>query len=432
MNFLNELFLPPTSDQLHLIKFIIVLLYFIHIPFVSLMIGGTFFSIAFRLLAGNDQKSKNWRVAGDFIETLVFRKTAGIILGVLPLFALTLIEGQIFYDANIMVVQFLFITTILAAIGITLVYLYQSTFKMAEVKPQIQLLTGTFGLIFLLIAYFLFSVTAALVLDPGRWAVVSSFSQVLFSWNVVARFLHFLCAALAVSSVAMVFFIFNWQESIRYLSPDYAEYLKKLVLSIGLGFTLLQPVLLLWNLITLPHQALNETVFSLTIIVLFLLFIICLILYYILKDAQITLGRRVFTLFIITFVLMIVNDHFARESAIENQTQLLLKRAEEIETRINSEREQLMSTAFEPDLAVGEQVYNAQCNACHRFDKKLVGPAYNVVLQKYLSRQGELENFIRNPYKVDQNYPPMPKLGLNEKEIKSVVAYLFKKLDEGK
>jgi cytochrome c len=432
MDFLNDLFLPPSADQLHLIKFIILLLYFIHIPFVSLMIGGTFFSIIFRLLAGNDQKSRNWKVASDFVETLVFRKTAGIILGVLPLFALTLIEGQIFYDANIMVVQFLLITTMLAAIGITQVYFYQSTFKMAEVKPQIQLLTGAIGLIFLLFAYFLFSVSSSLVLDPGRWAVVTSLSQILFSWNVVARFLHFLCAALAVSGVAMVFFIFNWRESRRDIPPDYAEYLKKLAGGIGLGFTLLQPVLLFWNLITLPHQALNETVFSLTIIVLFLLFTICLTLYKILKDAQIFLGRQVFALFIITFILMIVNDHFARESAIENQTQLLLKRAEEIEIRLNSEREQMMSNVLEPDLSVGKQVYNAKCNACHRFEQKLVGPAYNVVLPKYLDRQGELENFIRNPYKVDQNYPPMPKLGLSEKETKSVVAYLFKKLEEDK
>ena len=126
MDFLKNLFIPPSTDHLILVKYIILLIYFVHIPFISVFFGGTFFSILFRLLSGKDKDSLYWRISKDFIETLVFRKTAGVLLGILPLFILTMIEGQVFYDANISIIAYMSITTLLVAIGITLVYFYQS------------------------------------------------------------------------------------------------------------------------------------------------------------------------------------------------------------------------------------------------------------------------------------------------------------------
>ncbi|MEJ2052265.1 MAG: hypothetical protein P8Y60_20945, partial [Calditrichota bacterium] len=167
---------------------------------------------------------------------------------------------------------------------------------------------------------------SALILDPGRWAIVNSPLKFLFSWNVIARFLHFICAAFAVSGVAMIFFMFNWKESDREKDVEFADYMKKLSGGIAIGFTLIQPVLIFWNLITLPDQALSGAVYLLTVLVLFLLFIITLTLYQLLKESRIKLGNNVFVLFVVTFIVMIVNDHEARENSIENQTRLLTAR----------------------------------------------------------------------------------------------------------
>ncbi len=425
MDFLNNFFLPPSSDHLHLIKYIILLIYFIHIPFISLLLGGTFFSVFFRFLAGNNQLTNYWRVSKDFIETLIFPKTAGIILGVIPLFILTLIEGQIFYDAEILIVKFMMITTLLVATGITLVYFYRYTFIMSEIKPNLQLASGIIGLFILLSGYFIFSAVSALVLDPGRWPVINNISQFLFSWNVIARFLHFISASFAVSGTALLFFIFYWKELRKDIEPEYSLYLIRLGGGISLGFSLIQPLLLFWNLTTLPIPALTDEIFGFSVLGLFLLMFICISLYKLITDNRIKLIRNVFVLFIILLIVMIINDHYARESAIEDHTQLQVIRAEEVQARLEAEHDRLIETVVEPDLNIGKQVYNAQCNACHRFEEKLVGPAYNEVLPKYIDRQSDLVDFIRNPYKVDQNYPAMPKLGLSQKEIQSVVAYLF-------
>jgi cytochrome c len=122
---------------------------------------------------------------------------------------------------------------------------------------------------------------------------------------------------------------------------------------------------------------------------------------------------------------MIVNDHEARENSIENHTNLLTSRAEEIKAAIQQEREAAMASSIQPDIKLGEEIYNKQCSACHRFDQRLVGPPYDVVLPKYENNREELIKFIRNPYKIEPDYPPMPKLGLSEKEILSVVEYLL-------
>jgi cytochrome c len=430
MEFLNEFFLPPSTDHLHLVKYLILLIYFIHIPFISLVIGGTTFSLFFRFLAQNDQSSRYWQISKDFIEILVFRKSAGIILGVLPLFVLTLIEGQIFYGANISVVNFMMYTTVLVALGISMVYFYQSTFQMAEVNPFLQLGGGLSGLGVLMLAYFIFSVNSALILDPGRWATVTEPYHFLFSWNVIARYIHFITASFAVSGVAVLFFMFNWKESRQEKDPEYTKYFRNLAGGIGLAFTLIQPILILWNLVTIPDQALNTAVFAYTIISLFILMVIAILLYRLLKESQINLGTNVFILFVVTLVFMIVSDHVARENAIENHTDILITRSDEITAEIEAERELLRSAAIEPDLAVGKNVYDKQCTACHQFNQAIVGPPYNAVLPKYQDNREELAQFIRNPYKIDPNYPAMPKLGLSEKEIKSIVAYLFQEYEK--
>ncbi len=430
MEFLNNFFLPPSSDHLHLIKYITLLIYFIHIPFISLLVGGTFFSVFFRIIALIDDNSFYRRVSEDFVDLLVFRKMAGLILGVIPLVVLTFIEGQVFYDATITITKFLTYTTILVAIGITFIYFYQYTFQNPEIKPYIQIFAALLGLLFLFAGYFIFSMSTSLIVDPTYWAFVNDLSGSLFSWNIIARFLHFVTAALAVSGAALVFFFFNWNESKKEVEDSYAQYIRKLGGGIAITFVIFQPIFLFWNLITIPDFAMSEAIYGLSVIVLFLIMMISLNLYRLLKDAEFRVGTNVFVLFVITLIVMIVNDHLARENAIENHTDLLIARATEVESALAAEREAQMETEVEPDLELGQQVYQNQCVSCHRFDQRLVGPPYNEVLPKYTDDKEALIKFVKNPEKIDPNYPAMPNPGLTDKQTRSVVAFLLKKYEE--
>ena len=83
----------------------------------------------------------------------------------------------------------------------------------------------------------------------------------------------------------------------------------------------------------------------------------------------------------------------------------------------------------------GKDIYDIHCASCHRFDKKLVGPAHFDVLPKYVGKEAQLVAFIRNPVKVNPEYPPMPNPGLKPQEADAVAKYMleeYAKFKEGK
>jgi cytochrome c len=84
----------------------------------------------------------------------------------------------------------------------------------------------------------------------------------------------------------------------------------------------------------------------------------------------------------------------------------------------------------EASVAMGEQIFNQKCIACHRFDQRLVGPSYNEVLPKYEGNLETLKDFILNPVKVNPDYPAMPNQGLKPIEAESAAMYLLQKYQE--
>ncbi len=424
MDFFHELFLLPNAHHLHLIKILLMIVYFVHVPYISLVIGSTLYSLIF-LLMGGESDGRYRLFARHITEELLWGRWAGVILGVLPLLVKILIEGQIFYDAPIPIVPFLSYMTIFAVVGLSLVYAYKAAFRWREVNPLLHLLLGAGGLGLLTIAYLLFAGCTTLELDPGRWFLVKHPSQLFFSWNVVARFVQFFTAALAFSAAAIYFFFFHWQVGRKDMDESYRKLVRGFSLTLAFLFTLIQPVFLLWNLVTLPGISMSLAVFVLAALVIGVLALICLKLWDMLQQPASRHGIVLFALYGVAFVLVVVTDHYARENAIENHTALLTTRAEEILHRLEAEREAMRASSIKVDLELGKQVFDNQCSTCHRFDKQLVGPAYNSVLPKYLEQKEKLIQFIRKPQKINPNLPPMPQLGLKESEIRSVAEFLI-------
>jgi cytochrome c len=78
----------------------------------------------------------------------------------------------------------------------------------------------------------------------------------------------------------------------------------------------------------------------------------------------------------------------------------------------------------------GEEIYQIRCASCHKFDIKLVGPPHNEVVPKYFGKEKELIAYIKNPTKIDPNYPPMPNPGLKPNEVKAVVDYVLEQVKQ--
>ena len=63
---------------------------------------------------------------------------------------------------------------------------------------------------------------------------------------------------------------------------------------------------------------------------------------------------------------------------------------------------------------------------------RLVGPPYNEVLPKYINAPEKMKEYILNPRRIREDYPPMPAQPLKPKEADAIVAYLLKKVSEQK
>jgi cytochrome c551/c552 len=138
------------------------------------------------------------------------------------------------------------------------------------------------------------------------------------------------------------------------------------------------------------------------------------------KESKTNLGGSTVLVFLILVSLLIYKDQLAFDTATDLQIMQLNKEYELFAEKIKEEAgiEQVVTIS-------GEEIYNAKCIACHKFDVKLVGPPYNDVLPKYDGKRDELVEFILNPTKVNPEYTAMPNQGLRPKEAEAIADYII-------
>jgi cytochrome c len=168
-------------------------------------------------------------------------------------------------------------------------------------------------------------------------------------------------------------------------------------------------------------------VYGLWIIVLVLLAIVSLYLFAILRTGNTRYGTHVFAVFLLAVLGLVAGDQLATENATREHTFHLLEKAEAVRSEREEARRIVMAkSSLSPEE--GKKLYEAKCTACHKFDEKLVGPPHRAVLPKYKSDIDGLVAYLRNPTKVDPDYPPMPNLGLSPSEARAIAEYLFEEV----
>jgi len=428
-----QLINPPSPEHLSLLKYLLILMFLLHLPFISMVIGGSFFSVIFNILGRRKSNNIYSDFAQDLVDTTARNKSVGLILGVLPLLTLTFILPQVFYDSDIPIANFWIYITVLASIGLALLYTYQYTFSLREERFRIHIGTGILSVLLLFVAYFIFARSISLVTASEQffWGGESGFAEGKgrqWSWNVISKYLHFITLSFAITGSGILFFYYNWPEGKNNLDEDYSGFVKKFGIGIALIFTLFQPVLLLWNLFTLK-VVISETIFGGAVIALVLLMIICYMLYVMFKRSAMRLGVYILALFLLTFLVTIVNDQIIAEKPTSEQIMLTVPRVEEDTSEAKSESEKTETKAAIDDKK-GEAVCTLRCMSCHTFDKKFVGPPFREVVPKYQHKLDELKEFIRNPTRKNLAYSAMPKIRMKEHEIEAVAVYLLKQIEE--
>jgi cytochrome c len=449
MDILDNLVLPQSGHHIVLLKFLLGLTFLLLLPYLSVLLGATFYSVLFNIRAKRSGDKYYLTFSKSLIDIITFNKSITFALGIIPLLSAIFCYAQLLHGTGANVSEYLIISLVLFTISFIFIYTYKYSFHLKNIFSLVNTDTnetdenfkqevleyrdkanklysksGLIGLVLIIISAYLFSGAVALAINSESWGRSDSVIEILFSINTLFYFLHFITASLAVISGVVLYHYFRPNINNPEKDEEYLSFVKKFALTNGLVFTILLLIIVLLNTLLTSTTALSMGMFGAIVIVLVLLFILSNLFYSMLKESNVRFNLSVIYIFILLFIFIVIKDQLAFNTTSQKQYLKLASEYEVYETELKT------SLGLISEVVSAEDIFNGRCIACHQFDKKIVGPPYNDVLPKYVDDQDALIKFVLNPVKVDPNYPSMPNQGLKPNEAKAIADYLIKTYQE--
>lgn len=441
MDFLDKLVIPQSSEHIQLLHYLLMLILFLFIPFISVVLGSTVLSLYYKAKGMKESNEISLKFSKDIIETLTINKSIGIILGIVPIITALLIYTQLLQgtDANIslqMVFSLLFVS-----IGLILIYTYRYSMSFMEIYDSVKNFepedgevaqkilkfrkanfslsgkSGRYGIFFLFIGIWLFIASAVLAANPAMWKN-NDILSLMFSGEVLFRLFSFLSSAIAITGASIFFAFFYWEGG-KHLKDDlYKNFVRKIAVKFSFTGAILIPLFLVIDIFSFPDSALSGAIFFFSTIALILLFIAYHYLYSMIRDSNLKYSGHLFFIILFTILALILKDQIVLQNSTEMQTAVMNIKFEKMMAELTG--------AGKKNIAIsGEQIYKNICSSCHSFEHKVVGPPYEETLPKYEGHIDQLIAFIRNPIKKNPGYPPMPNPGLTPTEADSIAHYIM-------
>lgn len=419
--------LQPLSPEFYtLLRYGLFLVLFFHLPYIGVLIGGSTVSLFLTVLGTEKREPAYLRFSREVMETVWAGKAALLIFGFVPLLIVWLMYARILFDASPLPWQFWSAVLAFLFIGFVLLQLYRSAGEGSSGLLPFRFGAGAAGLLAVVFAFFLFSGGYGILFNPEKLPLLQKQIRFFLSWNAVVKFLLFLALFFGMTGALILRLGVRSPEGKEGPDAEYREFVCDFGAALTFFATLVLPVFLLFDLITLPGIALSAGVFATSAVVLLLSLAVCLTLARVHGKEGGGAGTPVSTLYVLIFLALLVHDHAAVGNAYQDRIAFLSMQAPAAETVHAGEapRKEAGSAAQVAGDA-GKAVYEKNCAGCHRFDIRVVGPPLNERVPKYGGDVEKLKRFIRKPVKVNPGYPSMPALGLPEDEIDAVARYLI-------
>ena len=176
---------------------ILVLAFLAHILFVDLLLGGSLLTLWAELRGRREARYLG--LARAVAATVTVNKSLAVVLGVAPLLAINTLYPIFFYPATILTGRLWISLVPILIAAFLLLYLHKYRWEQLSRRPALRL--GVLGLAvaLLLLVPLVFLTNVNLMLFPQRWGSVGGFWSAALLPNVLPRYLHFVCATLAVT-----------------------------------------------------------------------------------------------------------------------------------------------------------------------------------------------------------------------------------------
>lgn len=330
-------------------------------------------------------------------------RRAGLLIALIM--ACNLLLLKIAYRAALFTGPFWGGVTILFIIGLALILAARQHLRSTLPSGRLSLAAAVIGdLLLLSICYFLLS-AESLLLTPEAWPFIANRPPLLLSWHGTVRFAQFTLLALMLNGL-------DWRKN---------------RLSLIFGAALIWPLGQVLELLLTPELARSPWLYLIAALALLTSAGLALMtIRPLLQKRSLALAPPL-TGIIILVMLWVLGAQTARENTLTGAALAGLQLPPlESRTAVSSPTPQ--PPTAKPAISTtadGAQLFQQKCSVCHRFDQRLVGPPLNSVLNKYRPNKDKLAGFLRNPQKIDPDYPAMPNLNLTEQEAGAIVDYMF-------
>ena len=445
MEFLEKFVIPQSAQHLQLLHYLAILIFFLFVPFISMVFGGTFLSLLYRRKGLKENNSNYLTFAKEVIELTTISKSVGIILGIVPILTELLIYSQLLHLGNTTGVVYLSVSFLLVIIALIFIYTFRYSSKYSSLfgslndvrlkdqkvmdeiaglhqsSTRISLHSGKYGLIILFLSIWFFTAGITIATFTNDW-VQGNVLSVLFSWRVLVRFLFFIIMAFAFTGGTVLFRYFFWEGGKKELTDDYKEFIRTKALNYTLYPLLVLPLLLALILFTLPNNAISGAIFGYSILALLLMFLAYNLLYSMIKNANAKYTGLLYLTLVAIIMSVVIKDQLAVDNATQEQAVILSNKYDVMMAQLTGSNK--------PKAISGEEIYKNICSSCHSFDHKVVGPPYEQTMPKYEGKMNELVAFILSPKQNNPGYPPMPNPGLRPDQAQAVAKYIMETYQE--
>src|SRR4030066_1657947 len=125
MEFLNNFVLPQSAEHIELLHYMLIIVLFIFIPFISIVFGGIFLSVVYKNKANKHNNNFYLRLSKDVAEITTINKSAGFIFGIIPLLTSILIYSQLLHNSEVTNLNYLALALVFIVVALVFIYSYR-------------------------------------------------------------------------------------------------------------------------------------------------------------------------------------------------------------------------------------------------------------------------------------------------------------------
>lgn len=421
--FAMQILTLPSRQYLDVLVWMLALSAVLHIVFMWVFLSSGLMNILFRLSGRFQPGNELGCFAGSAGNGLNLRGILSLLPALLSALTIVVIIRMLLQDEYGRLADFLFYLLIPFAVGALMLFASSIIYADTGRRFWAGIIAGIAGMAVLTAVYFAMCAVVRLMLDREKILFVQQGFPVYFTIAIMPGCLHLFSALMAGTGIVSALYI----SSNTTLRGDYPELARKTCVILTLFFLLIQPVLLILNLVTLPVNAVSMDVFFFAGGCLICLFAAVIFSYMLVSVRSAGLHTTASVFIVLSASGMVMLNMTTARSAFKEQEAMRSASIEKARAEMVSAREEKIASDSAAD---GKEVFKRVCSTCHDFTSKRVGPPLDTVLLKYKDNPYALNAFIKQPVKVNPDYPQMLAPALKPAEREAVVKYLLERVDK--